>query len=132
MTDNYGCVDTLDFVINELPPLVLDVVDSTDPLCNGDDNGTAEVVATGGTTPYNYSWNSNPVQNTALATDLFAGTYNATVTDSNGCQAFAQVQLIDPPVLIADAQVLGNNICFGDKFWCGSGSGIGRNTALHL
>ena len=48
-------------------------------------NGTATVVASGGTPAYTYSWNTSPVQTTATATGLAAGTYNVTVTDHNGC-----------------------------------------------
>jgi hypothetical protein len=35
--------------------------------CNGGSNGTATVVGNGGTPNYTYSWDSNPVQNTAQA-----------------------------------------------------------------
>jgi len=41
------------------------------------------VTATGGVTPYTYSWSNGAT--TAAITNLIAGTYNVTVTDANGC-----------------------------------------------
>ena len=59
-------------------------------LWTGGNNGTATVVASGGTPPYNYSWN-NGGGNQATATGLDAGNYTVTVTDANGCQATSTV-----------------------------------------
>ncbi|HRI26914.1 MAG TPA: PKD domain-containing protein [Chitinophagales bacterium] len=50
-------------------------------------NGFAQVFATGGTTPYTYSWNFNPGINTPTVTNLCPGTYVVTVTDMNNCTA---------------------------------------------
>jgi PKD repeat protein len=59
-------------------------------LWTGGNNGTATVVASGGTPPYTYSWN-NGGGNQATATGLDAGNYTVTVTDANGCQATSTV-----------------------------------------
>ncbi|MGD0712146.1 MAG: PKD domain-containing protein [Bacteroidales bacterium] len=48
-------------------------------------NGTATVVATGGTAPYTYTWSTTPIQTTATASNLCAGTYTVTVADASGC-----------------------------------------------
>ncbi|MDP1747282.1 MAG: PKD domain-containing protein, partial [Bacteroidota bacterium] len=53
--------------------------------CLNSFNGSAMVHASGGTGPYSYSWNTNPVQNSQLATGLPAGTYLATVVDVDSC-----------------------------------------------
>ena len=44
--------------------------------------------------PYNYSWDTSPNQTNATATGLAAGTYIATVSDSNGC-TIAETAVID-------------------------------------
>jgi hypothetical protein len=51
--------------------------------CYGQASGSATVNATSGTPPYTYSWNTTPIQTTATAAGLAAGTYTATVTDGN-------------------------------------------------
>ncbi|MEZ5171966.1 MAG: SprB repeat-containing protein [Bacteroidia bacterium] len=45
----------------------------------GNNAGAASVTVTGGTGAYTYSWNTVPVQNTAVANDLAPGTYTVTV-----------------------------------------------------
>jgi PKD repeat protein len=59
-------------------------IQKTDAICNGSTTGTATVTAFGGTPPYRYSWNTNPVQNNATATNLPAGTDTALVYDASG------------------------------------------------
>ncbi len=48
-------------------------------------SGTATVIASGGTLPYTYSWNTSPAQTSSSITDLAQGNYIATVTDATGC-----------------------------------------------
>ncbi|MBL4657529.1 MAG: hypothetical protein JKX73_05975, partial [Flavobacteriales bacterium] len=59
-------------------------VTSTNASCAGA-NGTATIVASTGTAPYTYSWNTSPVQTGQVATGLTAGTYTGTIVDANGC-----------------------------------------------
>lgn len=125
VSDDNGCVDTLDFVIDELPPVEVSIIQYVSPTCNGLSDGFVEAEAIGGTVPYNYEWDSNPAQYASMATNLPAGTYNVTVTDSNGCQGFASVDLIEPAPLTADIQILGNNICYGDSSGVAQGQGVG-------
>ncbi len=69
-------------------------------LCNGDNSGEVIAVATGGTGPYGFSWNSSPVQMNDTASNLQAGTYQVTVTDDNGCIAIDEVTISGPPALV--------------------------------
>lgn len=69
--------------------------------CNGDCLATATAVVTGGTGPFTYQWSTAPVQNTATAINLCAGTYLVVVTDlSDGSQVPAFAIVTDPPPLI--------------------------------
>ena len=49
-------------------------------------NGSITTSISGGTQGYTYAWNTSPVQTTANASNLVAGTYTGIVTDANGCQ----------------------------------------------
>ncbi len=64
--------------------------------CNGGNNGSATVSVSGGTTPYYYAWPTSPVQSTATATGLTAGTYWVTVSDANGCSVTSSATLTQP------------------------------------
>ncbi|NNM16344.1 MAG: T9SS type A sorting domain-containing protein, partial [Bacteroidia bacterium] len=57
---------------------------STQTPC-GMSTGTASVTVNGGTSPYTYAWNTNPVQTTQTASGLAYGSYNVTITDASGC-----------------------------------------------
>ncbi len=54
-----------------------------DPTCYGLDNGYIGALASGGTPPYSYLWNTG--QTTNHLNYLSPGTYTLTVTDTNGC-----------------------------------------------
>lgn len=96
-----GCTDTASFVINNTANLFANPGGQTPASCFGGSNGNATVNASGGTTPYSYSWNTTPPQNTATATGLLAGTYTATVTDNSGCTAQNVFTITQPPVSAA-------------------------------
>lgn len=104
ITDIKSCIKTLTVIINQPPPLTAIISDSTDLACNGGSDGTATVTPSGGTAPYTYAWNTSPVQTTAIATNLSAGTYSATITDFNNCViTSSSVTISGPPVLVATA-----------------------------
>lgn len=87
ITDANGCMATSIITITQPLPITL-TGSSTDEMMGMD--GTASVVAAGGTAPYTYSWLPSG-GNGATATGLSAGTYTVTVTDANGCSANQQV-----------------------------------------
>lgn len=108
MTDSNGCNRNESIEIIEPPELLMSFLGSTDPLCNGDANGTISVSAIGGTPARTFIITSGPTINTTGAatgvfTGLLAGAYTITVTDINGCSPAATVMttLTDPPVLTA-------------------------------
>ncbi|WP_165585856.1 MBG domain-containing protein, partial [Pedobacter nototheniae] len=71
------------------------VSSQTNIACFGASTGSATVSASGGISPYTYSW--SPSGGTAaLATGLTAGTYVVTITDNIGCTATQNVIITQP------------------------------------
>ena len=66
------------------PSLLTASTTHTNIQCPGDATGSATAIATGGTEPYSYSWNTSPVQTSATVSGLAAGIYTVTVTDRYG------------------------------------------------
>jgi gliding motility-associated-like protein len=82
-------------------------------LCNGE----ATVVATNGSAPYTYSWDTTPTQTTQNASGLCAGNYCATVTDAFGCTSTSCVVITEPDVIvvtISPVHLLCNGVCIGE------------------
>ena len=60
-------------------------VQGTNASCISCADGSATVTATGGATPYSYTWYTAPFQYTQTATGLLPGTYHVCVVDAYGC-----------------------------------------------
>jgi gliding motility-associated-like protein len=61
-------------------------------------------MVSGGLAPYTYSWNTTPEQTKETATDLSAGTYIITITDSYGCIKSGSVNITEPqPISLASS-----------------------------
>jgi gliding motility-associated-like protein len=84
----------------------------TDVICNGDCNGTITLNITGGTAPYNVSWDNGDVGQSIQG--LCIGTYVATVTDAGGCVQTASFTVNEPAVLIPNISVTNQIACSGD------------------
>jgi hypothetical protein len=95
VTDINGCLSTLNVTINE-PASILLQLSSTQAIC-GNANGSATVLANGGSGAYSYSWSNGDL--TATANALAAGNYDVTVTDANGCSTSASVSVTQPSSL---------------------------------
>ncbi|MCW8898703.1 MAG: gliding motility-associated C-terminal domain-containing protein [Flavobacteriales bacterium] len=110
VTDSVGCIYVATVVITEPNTLVANPTMTAMPTCNGGSDGTAIANASGGTTPYSYSWNTTPVQTTQSASGLSVGQYTLTVTDSNGCVSTGNV-LITQPAPISNSIQITNITC---------------------
>ncbi|MES2285883.1 MAG: T9SS type A sorting domain-containing protein [Bacteroidota bacterium] len=88
---SYACSITKIITINQ-PAAALSLISSTtNPICTNN-NGSASVIANGGTAPYSYLWSTNNSTTDAISS-LLAGTYSVTVTDTNGCSILDSVTL---------------------------------------
>ncbi|RKR04851.1 putative secreted protein (Por secretion system target) [Flavobacterium sp. 90] len=112
VTDANSCTTTQSVSIAEPSALIASVAGQTDVTCNGLNNGSATVNATGGTGTYTYSW--SPSGGTAAtATGLSPGTYIATVTDANNCTATQSFTITEPTILTASATSKTDVTCNG-------------------
>ncbi|MCB0627709.1 MAG: SprB repeat-containing protein, partial [Saprospiraceae bacterium] len=87
------------------------ITNVTQVSCFGGANGSATAVASLGTPPYTYLWSNG--QTNATATNLAAGFYTVTATDSQGGTATANVNITQPPMLNASIASQTNVTCFG-------------------
>lgn len=101
VTDGVGCTTSLDFTINQ-PELLRTNASHRNILCNGDDNGVAVSYPTGGTEPYQYSWNDPLNQTTDSIGFLPAGAYTLTITDAQNCVSDTTISVIEPLPLILE------------------------------
>ncbi|MCF8464951.1 MAG: choice-of-anchor L domain-containing protein [Flavobacteriales bacterium] len=99
VTDLNGCQDSLELEMTEPAPLNVAVLQVTNALCFGDDDGSATIEASGGVSPYDYNWISIG-QNSQTATELSAGEYIYEVTDANGCTNSDTVEITQPDQII--------------------------------
>lgn len=103
-------------------PLVLTASPTSTCLSGG--QATLNAAATGGTTPYSYSWINLGVSGTqAVATS--AGNYTVTVTDANACSATQTITVNDvPQVSLVGSQVpTCTGIYIGDMLSADNGAG---------
>jgi large repetitive protein len=106
------CTATATAVVISQPTLLTATASSTPISAIGSTNGTATVVATGGTAPYTYAWAPGG-QTTQTATALGAGSYTVTVTDANGCTATASATVAVAVCNIAVTASAGTILCNG-------------------
>lgn len=74
--------------------------------CNGSNDGTVTLSATGGVQNYNFYTGTSQITN--QINNLYAGTYNYRVKDKNECTASIDVNLTQPNPLFIDSIVLSN------------------------
>ena len=103
--DAGNCPAAGQVIVSEPPLLVLEATDATPAAC-GSDNGTATVLADGGTPDYEYLWPNG--ETTQTVENLAEGTYTVVVTDAKDCMTTLDVEIetdlttdIEPPVAIA-------------------------------
>lgn len=100
VTDDNGCVDTLEY--NLIGPAVLqaNITDSVDNLCISDCNGMSKATPKGGTAPYTYLWNTLAADSiNDEINNLCNGVYTVKVTDTNGCIDSSGVTIGSPDTL---------------------------------
>ncbi|NBX79217.1 MAG: hypothetical protein EBQ94_02380, partial [Flavobacteriales bacterium] len=106
ITDATGCTYFVETLVESEKYDLQTVVTADEINCNKGNDGSIEVTVLNGISPYLIDWGfatGSPL------TNLSAGTYIATVTDANGCNAQVQYTLVSPAPLSLNATVINAN-----------------------
>ncbi|MBU0765726.1 MAG: gliding motility-associated C-terminal domain-containing protein, partial [Bacteroidetes bacterium] len=112
VTDGNNCTATDNVTLNDPAPVTADIGTYNDPSCQGCNDGSATVTASGGSGDYFYVWSSGGTDTTE--TGLSEGIYYVTVSDINTCTAVYSVILTDPDTVIISLTVQINQTCEGE------------------
>jgi hypothetical protein len=91
--DASGCIASATFEVGDAAAMALTTESAA--TCSDSADGSVLAAATGGAPPYTYLWSTGA--GTATVSDLVAGNYAVTVTDTNGCTATATVNVAGLP-----------------------------------
>jgi gliding motility-associated-like protein len=108
VTDANGCVSSASVTISEPADISINAV-VTNINCNGSNNGSIAISASGGTPSYSYIW-SNGV-NSQNISSLSPGNYILTVQDANNCQKTYSGNITEPSAITISSTVE-NATCF--------------------
>ncbi len=110
VTDNHGCTSSYSVSIGQPPAISLNT-STTQANCNAQD-GSAIVVAAGGSPTYNYQWSSGSTLSSANF--LGAGIYSVTVTDAHGCTASVSATVTELNGMTLSSNAV-NTTCYGSS-----------------
>jgi len=96
VTDAIGCEETSSITLTAPAPIAGELDEREDVTCFGESTGSLSIIASGGTPPYNYLWNTVPPQTGPDISNVGAGIYTVTITDVNGCIGFAEAEILQP------------------------------------
>lgn len=92
ITDDNNCTASFTQVLNKTQ-LLISILDQQNIGCGGGTLGSITLGVTGGSSPYDYTWNDvNLIDSTA--TNLTTGNYSVTVTDAEGCSNTLSTDII--------------------------------------
>lgn len=121
ITDINGCTKIDSFDINEPPPIMVHITSNQSVTCNGSNDGSIALFATGGVGGFTYSWTPGGFTGASI-NNLTSGTYTVFVTDTNNCVKDTSITIIQPPALTLIAVQQQSVLCYNGF------SGIGSAT----
>lgn len=111
ITDATGCSNTLPVPVSNVNTGIAVSTSGTSVSCNGSCDGTAIVTASGGNSPYTYSWSNSATNDTISG--LCAGNYLVQATDASGCVATTQINITEPTQLAGSFLFVQDELCTG-------------------
>lgn len=119
VTSATGCTANAQATVIPAAPITLDLYASqygaVNIACHGASTGTIELTVTGGHAPLDIAWvgPGGFLANTANINGLAAGTYQATITDSQGCVRDTSITLTEPDSILSAAISTADLLCHG-------------------
>ena len=127
VTDLNGCIVNVSTIIVEEPEFPISLSVTVDSIsCNGGSDGTATIIASGGTEPYSYQWSNG--MTTPFVDSLSFGVYSCTVTDDNGCSVISQNFVVHQPLTISTTLSITNITCNSQNDGTVSATAAGGNS----
>ncbi|HRI26878.1 MAG TPA: hypothetical protein PK715_02370, partial [Chitinophagales bacterium] len=120
-SDAAGCSRVLSFTITAPPAMALSAT-PTNPTCFGG-TGSILVSASGGSGGFTYNWGAQPGSGSNPRTNLPAGTYTVTVTDSQSCTNTVSATITAPAPVNATAGP-NTTICVGQNATLTASGGV--------
>lgn len=114
VTDENGCYYTESFVIDPVTPIAMTALKLSDVLCFGGNDGAAQFEVFNATNfTYTVTGGTASVSGSIInLSDLIAGTYSVTVTDSDtGCTATESVIINEPTTAVSTTALATNVNC---------------------
>ena len=114
--DANGCMDSVTAAVSNNAAPVISAVNGTDVTCNGLNNGTVSINASGGTGTLQYSVNNGATyQSSPLFSNVIPGSYTVVVQDASGCTVTSSITVAEPPLLTFTSTATGST--------CGNANG---------
>jgi gliding motility-associated-like protein len=123
VTDAKACTTAATISLVSGLNVIASVVDSI--ACAGDSNGIVAAVIPGVTSSITYSWNTVPATLNDSVSNLSAGTFIVTATDTSGCTGMDTIVLVNPPAFVVTTA--SNGSCIGEANGSASAS-VGGGT----
>ncbi|TXB61487.1 OmpA family protein [Phaeodactylibacter luteus] len=117
VTDAAGTEAVATFELSA-PSALIATAEASRPASTNSSDGEAEASASGGTPPYAYAWSSGV--SGASASGLAPGRYEVTVSDANGCEAVAAVEVSENILPLSAA------VSVAEPIACAAGTGALR------
>jgi gliding motility-associated-like protein len=114
--DANGCSDSIAFVVNGPPSPIQHLATATNVSCYGLSNGSAQVLASGGSGSLQITWNTIPIAVGSSIIGRPAGTYKYTILDVvHGCMVVDSVVISQPIAPLSHTTITTDVLCYSDS-----------------
>ncbi|MBL0048064.1 MAG: gliding motility-associated C-terminal domain-containing protein [Bacteroidetes bacterium] len=109
--DANNCISSTNVIVGNASAPSITAIPLVNATCNGANNGSLQITASGGTGALQYSSNGGVTFTASNSfTNLAPGSYNVVVKDANGCQALGTA-IITEPLAVNFATVILGSTC---------------------